>query len=414
MNHRGMLAPYPPAQGEVGRPGRPAQGYPMQIRDALRSGRWDMAVRLAMGAGVTDASQLTDTLFYLLHPEMRGRRIGPSQRDLAREWIDIRDRRVRPVLESRGPVPAGALTGAQVQPGSMRTSFGIDVASIDDNKNPDWMRAKAQVPIYFAIIRSNWGTVPDPVFLRDWPKLKDAGIVRGAYLFLRFPIKGSWPTDPVAQAKAFITTVKKLDESDLAAALDVEADTWQKTGMRPPQLLEGVRGAWKTLKDYYGVPPIIYTSARVWHEVLGDLPAPDLAESPLWVKDYPFAVRRPARYDPQIFAGDRNGPRVPTPWGDPTNWWIHQYQGDALGLPGFSSTVDMNRFNTTIRGAAGDRVRWVQRRLGIPQSGAFDAATERALRAFQNSKGVGANGVIDPHTFAYLCWSTPSPVSPTG
>src|SRR5215470_8964836 len=35
--------------------------------------------------------------------------------------------------------------------------------------------------------RSNWGVAEDSVFKRDWPKLRDAGIVRGAYLFLRFP-----------------------------------------------------------------------------------------------------------------------------------------------------------------------------------------------------------------------------------
>ena len=58
-------------------------------------------------------------------------------------------------------------------------------------------------------------------------------------------------------------------------------------------------------------------------------------------------------------------PPVPPPWGDATNWWIHQYQGDAVRLPGFpTGNVDMNRFNTMTRGATGDRVRWVQRRSG--------------------------------------------------
>jgi GH25 family lysozyme M1 (1,4-beta-N-acetylmuramidase) len=404
MNQRRALAPYPPAQSEAGRRGQPAQGYPTQIREALRSGRWDTAVSLAMGTGVTDVNQLTDTLFYLLHPEMRAKRIEPSQRDLGREWIEIRDRRVRPVLESRGRSPAGA----PAPPGGVRTSFGIDTASVDENKNPDWMRAKAQVPIDFAIIRSNFGTVPDPVFPRDWPKLTEAGIVRGAYLFLRFPhsTRGR-PPDPVAQAKAFIATVRNLDQSDLPPTLDVEfpGEGRKETGMTARQLLDGVRGAWKTLRDYYRVAPIIYTSARVWNEDLCNLPAPDLAESPLWVKYYPFR-KGPARYGLQTFAGGRFNPPVPPPWGDPTNWWIHQYQGDAVRLPGFTGTVDMNRFNTMIRGATGDRVRWVQRRLGVPQSGAFDASTERALRAFQNKKGIGADGVINPRTFALLCWSS--------
>jgi lysozyme len=408
MNYRRGLASYPPIQSEVGWPAPTAQPNLTQIQEALRRGRWDTAVRLAMGTGVTDVNQLTDTLFYLLHPELRGRRIDPSQRDLAREWTEIRDRRVRPVVASRGRPPSGA----SAQPASVRRFFGVDTADWE-NQNADWLRAKAQVPIDFAIIRASGGGGPDQYFRSTWPKLKAAGLVRGPYLFLSFPRNGGWPSNPVTQARAFITTVGNLDESDLAPALDVEADTWQKTGMRPPQLLEGVRSAWKTLRDYYGVAPIIYTSRRVWIEVLGNLPAPDLAESPLWVKDYPYKVRSPAHYDPQPFADGRLNPRVPAPWGDATNWWIHQYQGDALGLPGFSRTVDMNRFNTMVRGAAGDRVRWVQRRLGIPQSGAFDAATERALRAFQNKKGIDADGVINPRTFAYLSRSTPNSVSPS-
>ena len=168
-------------------------------------------------------------------------------------------------------------------------------------------------------------------------------------------------------------------------------------------------------QDYYGVAPIIYTSACVWQEVLGNLPAPDLAESPLWLKDsYIYALRRPARYDPQIFADGRRDPRVPAHWGDAANWWIHQYQGDALELPGFRHTVDLNRFNIMVRGAAGDRVRWVQHRLGIPQTGAFDAATVRALRAFQNSKGIDPDGVINPPTFAYLSRSTRTLPRPPG
>lgn len=407
MNQRRLLAPYPATQSEAGRPGPPSQGYPARMAEALRSGRWDTAVRLAMDAGVTGVNQLTDTLFYVLHPELRGRRIGPSQRDLVRDWIEIRDRRVRPVLESRGRSPAAA----PAQPGSVRTSFGVDTAG-GENQNPDWPRARAQVPLDFAIIRASGGTQQDAYFRHAWPKLKDAGLVRGAYLFLSFPRNGRWPSDPVAQAKAFIATVGNLDESELPPALDVEADCWQKTGMKPRQLLDGVRSAWKALTDHYKVAPIIYTSARVWIEVLGNLPAPDLAESPLWVKDYPLRTLR-AYYDPQTFAGGRFNPRMPAPWGEAANWWIHQYQGDAVGLPGFPSTVDMNRFNTIIRGTAGHRVRWVQRRLKIPQSGVFDAATEKALRAFQNKKGIDADGVINPRTFAFLCWSIAIPVSPS-
>ena len=67
----------------------------------------------------------------------------------------------------------------------------------------------------------------------------------------------------------------------------------------------------------------------------------------------------------------------------------------------------MNRFNTMVRGDAGERVKWVQRRLGIAQSGNFDAAMEMWLRAFQRRNGLAEKPRIDPQTFAYLGWSNP-------
>jgi hypothetical protein len=124
MDHRQVLTRYPSTHREAGSPARSARRAPAPVLGALRRGRWDTAVRLAMGTGVTDLNQLTDTLFYLLHPEMRGKRILSGQQDLAREWIQIRDRYVRPVLDGR----AGSSAGGAAKPGSARTSLGIDTA----------------------------------------------------------------------------------------------------------------------------------------------------------------------------------------------------------------------------------------------------------------------------------------------
>jgi peptidoglycan hydrolase-like protein with peptidoglycan-binding domain len=174
--------------------------------------------------------------------------------------------------------------------------------------------------------------------------------------------------------------------------------------MKVQKCLEQVRSAWKVLKNYYKVAPMIYTSERVWREELSNPKTPDLTESPLWLKHYPFK-KGPARRDAAV---TRSDPPVPVPWGDPTNWWIHQYQGDAIGLPGFApGNVDMNRFNAMDKGATGHRVKWVQRRLGIAEGGTFDAATETALSAFQRRNGLPEIPTIDLRTFAHLCWSNP-------
>jgi peptidoglycan hydrolase-like protein with peptidoglycan-binding domain len=289
--------------------------------------------------------------------------------------------------------------------------LGLDFASVDENTNLDWVKAKAQVPINFAILRAHYGTWQDPQFLREWPRIKDAGIVRGAYLFLVFP-SPKYPSvpDPVSQAKAFVKTVRKLDHSDFPPSLDVEFPGGRAaTKMEASQLLKGVRAAWKVLKDAYGgVAPFIYTSARVWREDLLNPQAPDLRESPLWLTPYPFCSNTRAVREPRSFApgGRYFSPPVPRPWGDATNWWIHQYQGDAWELPGFRQ-VDMDRFNTTTKGATGDRIKWMQRRLGIAQSGTFDAVTETVVRSFQRKNGLTPDGVVDPRTFAFLCWSNP-------
>lgn len=86
--------------------GKPPEGAAIQMVEAIGRGLWDTAVRIAIGTGVTDANQLTNTLFYLKHPELRGQKIGAEQHDLAREWVEIRDRWVKPALASHPAAPA--------------------------------------------------------------------------------------------------------------------------------------------------------------------------------------------------------------------------------------------------------------------------------------------------------------------
>ena len=359
---------------------------------------------------------MTDLIFSARHPERDPRaKIKPHEKEPAREWVELRKRVLPCILESM-KLPTIEFSTPPPPPSSPISKkeenviFGLDTASVGDNKNPDWAQAKAEGSISFAIIRSNWGVGQDSVFKRDWPRIKEAGIVRGAYLFLRFPhpkYQMKAP-DPVSQAQAFIKMVGNLDESELPPTVDVEFPGGRHvTGMTPQQCLDTVRAAWNVLKNHYGVAPIIYASARVWREDLDDLGAPDLVESPLWLARY-FFKKGSAVMNASAFVDGRRDPPVPQPWGDSTNWWIHQYQGDAVKLAGFpTGNVDMNRFNTMVKGATGDRVKWVQRRLGVVQNGQLDAATESALHAFQNKKGLTPDGVVGVQTFAHLCWANP-------
>src|SRR5262249_25930527 len=154
-----------------------------------------VAIKLAVASGHRDENRLTNLVFFKRHPGRQGRPLSkgePGFSDLNREWLDIRDRLVRPALRqpasppphSSHPRPGPAPGGSEPIP---PITFGLDTASVGGNRNPKWVQAKVQGAIRFAIIRSNWGIYPDSVFARDWPKIKEAGIVRGAYLFLRFP-----------------------------------------------------------------------------------------------------------------------------------------------------------------------------------------------------------------------------------
>jgi GH25 family lysozyme M1 (1,4-beta-N-acetylmuramidase) len=392
---------------------------PKHLADAVRSGTIGLQVGLAILSGQRNETLLTNLVFSSRHPELpTGYKIQPRDDQFKSEWLEIRDRIIRPLLQApAGDAPAIAAQPSAGQPpatvqGSVAPLIlGLDAADADENHHADWAKAKAEGPIEFAIIRAHTGWRPDFVFSQEWPKIKDAGIVRGAYLFLSFPhpkYKNRAP-NPAAQAQGFINKVGDLEPGDLPPTLDVEfPGSWSVTGMSHQQLLDGVRAAWKVLKERYGVAPIIYTSARVWREDLNDLAAPDLVESPLWLTPYPFGTKGIAVRDPSAFApgGRYHPPRVPPPWG-PGNWWIHQYQGDAHGLPGFRQ-VDMNRFNSMTAGETGTRVKWVQRRLGIAQTGTLDAATESALHQFQQTKNLSPSGQIDIRTFAFLCRSSSS------
>lgn len=288
--------------------------------------------------------------------------------------------------------------------------FGVDCADVESGKKTGWGTAKALGPISFAIIRASYGSTPDVSFKTSWPAIKAIGLTRGAYLFLRFPKKGAAaPPDPDVQAAAFCKLVGPLDRTDLPVTIDLEfpGNGISDTGLTARQALDWMRAAWKTVVAAYHVPPIIYTSARVWQEDLGNIAAPDLVDSPLWLARYFYASKTTAVRDPSALSSHLDPP-IPPPWGGATNWWIHQYQGDAIGMPGFNATVDLNRFNVMLKGATGDRVTWVQRKLGTSETGKFDAALNAKVIAFQQANGLDVDGIIGPQTFAALCWAKPS------
>lgn len=288
--------------------------------------------------------------------------------------------------------------------------LGIDIASVDGNKPIDWSAAKA-AGCRYAILRGAYITQADPTWKHEADRARAAGITVGPYLF---PVMAVGAPPPEEQVAAFSSAIGPLSSKDLPPALDVEFPGGiAKTQRSRTELLAWIRTAIAELKKACGVAPMIYTSDRVWDGEDSDalnvdglgVPVPEVLECPLWLARYPFKARIPAITESaQVDALPL--PPVPKAWGDSSNLWIHQYQGDALGLPGFSSTADLNRFFDLSRGAKGERVRWLQRKLHLSDDGDFGDTTRDAVIAFQSAQQLTADGIVGPRTFAGLCWAS--------
>jgi GH25 family lysozyme M1 (1,4-beta-N-acetylmuramidase) len=210
----------------------------------------------------------------------------------------------------------------------------------------------------------------------------------------------STPT-PEDQAKAFIDYVQLDRFKDIVPMFDVE----EQSTLGADAMYDWTLRVCRALRDAYGTWPGMYTSARVWTEYLKDHAAGELAECPLWIaKPWPYAVKTAAHLD----GLPGYAPKTIPQFGDSTYWFLYQYQGDSRGFPGFTSTVDIDRMQTLARGAKGDIVRWVQRRVGIHPDGDFGPQTETAVKAFQSAKGLDSDGVVGPRTFTALTWVVPA------
>jgi GH25 family lysozyme M1 (1,4-beta-N-acetylmuramidase) len=287
------------------------------------------------------------------------------------------------------------------------TVIGLDYASVDGNATPDFAAAK-KAGAQFAIPRAVYGRSADgksktpfidPVWPRDKDKIKAAGLIRSAYLFVCYERKGVQTASPEDQAQAFIDHVQLEAGKDLVPMFDVEEES---NVLSADEMYDWTRRVCVKLKAHYGAWPGMYTSARVWTENLKNHAAGDLLECPLWLaKPWPWAVKTPIHLDGAPSAAPATIPQ----WGD--QWFLYQYQGDATKWPGFGSTVDADRFHLLSKGAKGDSVKWVQRRLGVDADGDFGAKTETAVKALQAKHGLTQDGVIGPATFAPLCWLNP-------
>jgi hypothetical protein len=144
-------------------------GFPAAVLDALRSGPAAVAVRLAASLGFRDENNLTNLIFFARHPERGGRKLEQSEpgfQALSREWLEIRDKLVRPALapavptKPAPPVPTGGTLRYGVPGGKILSGYlkkrssgyhtGIDV-STSSSRGGGAADTRRGLPVYATI-----------------------------------------------------------------------------------------------------------------------------------------------------------------------------------------------------------------------------------------------------------------------
>ncbi|MBC7902625.1 MAG: glycoside hydrolase family 25 protein [Gemmatimonadaceae bacterium] len=187
---------------------------------------------------------------------------------------------------------------------------GIDVSHHQDNINWNLVRNMQvkDIKVSFAFIKATEGVSKvDSRFNRNWFGARSAGVTRGAYHFFLAKKSGK------LQAQNFIDVVD-LESGDLPPVLDVE----QLYGVNPVKLRKEVKEFLRTVHDYYGIRPIIYTNADFYTQYLKS----EFDEYPLWVAHYL----------------QRDKPRIVRNW----MMWQHSESGRVDGI---RAKVDFNVFN---------------------------------------------------------------------
>ena len=177
----------------------------------------------------------------------------------------------------------------------------------------DWP-AVAAAGIRFAFVRALEGQTPDPTFERNRRGALEAGLLVGAYQYLRARHPGRY------QADLLLEQLGDLGPGELPPAVDVE----ELDGQDAVAVRACVHAWVERTSMLLGRQPVIYTGPAFWQANLRGQSESELAACPLWIADY---RQRPA-------------PEVPRPWGTAAIW---QHSGSG-SVPGVHGPCDLNRW----------------------------------------------------------------------
>jgi len=189
---------------------------------------------------------------------------------------------------------------------------GVDVSSWQGTI--DWPALAGQ-DVDFAYVKATEGSgFVDDTFETNLQGARDAGVLVGAYHFFSFESPGR------TQAENILRTVP-ADPDLLPVAIDVEHyGEFYRDPPDPAAIRAELRELVATLRDHYGVEPVIYATQAAYSRYI----AGEHTESPLWIR----AVYLP--------------PRV----SDGREWafWQYSHRDRLDGYDGEESFIDMNVF----------------------------------------------------------------------
>jgi lysozyme len=197
---------------------------------------------------------------------------------------------------------------------------GIDVSHYQSNV--DWPTVNGAGYVYAFAKASEGVSTSDAYFTGNWPGIKAAGMLRGAYHYFD-------PTDDAkAQADFFLSCLANanggsavLAPGDLPCALDIE----EADGVAPSDIIAGAIVWLQQVQTTTGRQPLVYTDPGFWSTIGNPT---DLIAYPLWIAHLGVST-----------------PTVPPGW---PNWLF--WQCDQQPVPGASGTpvVDLDAFNGTL------------------------------------------------------------------
>lgn len=178
---------------------------------------------------------------------------------------------------------------------------GLDIASYQGY--PDFDRVAAE-GIEFVVCKATEGVgYVNPTFEPNWPAIRRAGLVRGAYHYAQPDFN-----QPEAEASHFLAAVGPLLPGDLLA-LDIEAGSGNLVDWALRWLI--------AVETATGVVPLLYSGR--WFMVAHGLYDERLARYPLWLAYYV--------YDPS------NWP-TPPPYWDEVTLWQWSETDNVAAIPG--------------------------------------------------------------------------------